>query len=113
MAQIHKVVGAIQATPMVTKSTQYRHAGARNVRSCGVYAIKTRYFNRETRTHHDAVRIDYWTSGYKHQQDRAQSDLEKVFATLAAKGIEVLTVVEPWMHSSDIMETNYYVLETN
>ena len=111
MAQIHKVVGAIQATYAIQKSHQY--SGGRNVRSCGVYAIKTRFFDRETRTHHDAVRIDYWTSGYKHQQDRAQSDLEKVFATLAAKGIEVLTVTEPWFGHSDIMTTNYYVLESN
>ncbi len=111
MAQIHKVVGAIQATPAVQKSHQY--SGGRSVRSCGVYAIKTRYFNRETRTHHDAVRIDYWTSGYQHHQDRAMSDLAKVFATLATKGLEVITVREPAWAGSTSMTTNFYVLESN
>lgn len=111
MAQIHKVVGAIQATYAVQKSHQY--SGGRNVRSCGVYAIKTRFFDRETRTHHDAVKIDYWTSGYTHHQNRAMDDLNKVFATLAAKGIEVLTVEEPAWGGSSYMTTNYYVLESN
>lgn len=111
MAQIHKVVGAIQATAGVNKSHKY--SGGRNVRSCGVYAIKSRFYNRETQTFHDAIRIDYWASGYQHHLNRAQSDLDKVFATMAAKGIEVITVVEPAWGGSNFMDTNYYVLENN
>ena len=82
---VQAVAGAIQATEGVTKSHQYKHKGARNVRSCGVYTQK-----RCT----GAIELGYWTSGYKHHAERAAGEIALVKATLAAKGLEVIERTE-------------------
>jgi len=78
---VQAVAGAIRATDGVTKSARYTHKGSRSIRSCGVYVTKN--FNNE-------IVIDYWTGGYKHQAERASSDLSKVIDTLTAKGYAVV-----------------------
>lgn len=107
---VQAVAGAIRATKGVTVSKRYTHAGARSVRSAGAYAEQSGFYDAETKTMREAIKIGYWTSGYKHHADRAETELASVFETLKARGIEVVTRTEPWMPRSEIMQTNYYVI---
>jgi len=78
---VQAVAGAIRATKTVSVSSRYTHAGARSVRSCGVYT-QTNYKGE--------VILDYWTGGYAHNQERKDIELADVITTLARKGYAVI-----------------------
>ena len=89
---VQAVAAAIRTTDGVTVSKRYTHKGSRSIRSCGVYTEKTSTGD---------IQLDYWTSGYKHQADRSQSELAAVIATLTNKGFAVVEqTVQGWAYGT-------------
>lgn len=79
------VAGAIRATKGITISHRYTGKGSRSVRSAGVYTQQLS---------DGRIKLDYWTSGYKHHQERVAIELPLVIETLKAKGFDVIEEVE-------------------
>jgi hypothetical protein len=78
---VQAVAGAIRATKTAEVSSRYTHAGAKHVRSAGVYTFKN---------YKDEIVLDYWTGGYQHHADRKDEQLADVITTLSRKGYAVI-----------------------